>query len=303
MHFKIETITPAKAEKMLATNYENQRHIKPSKLRTYAEMMANGEWNGMNGDTLKFIKNGSGEILVDGQHRLMAVVKSGTSQKMAVLRNVDKDAFKTIDQGDPRSVENFYQIAGVKHSKVASQVGKWLYYQEHGKYGHPLQWGGGSVGAVPVAGLVAEYSMKKYPDLPDVIDSLGDIPSQFQKRGLGTKTHMAYCYYLWQKEDPVSASLVVQFLATGEGSVPQTIRALREYLMQFAAKRKEQGIPGTVVGSIIINAMNTGWIAIHSGKKNVKAFNRLVAPFDKAMLKRGSVSGNVSRELTLINVH
>lgn len=279
MHMKEENVTPAMAEKYLSTNLEKQRHIQKSKVDLFAGMMSAGTFNGLNGETIKFSVNvkAKSHVLIDGQHRLAAIVSSGKPQKLLIIRGLPSDAFITLDQGTIRTVEHYYQIAGKANPKVCSQVAKWLYYSEYGRT--PLSWRG--KGAAPIPGLVAQWGLEKYPDIPDVVGHINDYLCQFQRKGLGTKNHLAYCYYLWQKNDEHLAYDIARFLASGEGSVPQTIHSLREWLMQEGRADKDRALPGSKRGAKVINALNTAWNAVQDGKKNIKMFARLVSKFEK----------------------
>jgi len=281
VELNVESITPKKAKEYLESNRNAQRHVKSVWVKQLARMMENGEYDGLNGETLKFAKNGKGWVLVDGQHRLNAVTEYGKPVKMLVIRGVDDNGFKTLDQGYSRTVENFYQIENQSYAKVCSQVAKWLCYAENG--GHPLLWKGRHEDR-PLPGLIAEWALNNYPDLPDVLERVGDFLNQFQKKGLGTKNHLAYCYYMWQVDDPIDAYEMTRYLATGDGDVCSTVRALREYLLAESRKDAIKAIPGTIRGSKIINAMNHCWNLIHrDGKKNLKSFKRQVASFDKGL--------------------
>lgn len=279
MHLKVESISPAKARKYLETNHENQRYVKHTKVARFKQMILEGVFNGLNGESIKFAKNGQGDILIDGQHRLLGIVESGKTVPIAVVRGLSKDSFTTLDQGENRTVENFYQIANVQHARISSQIAKWLYYQEFG--GSPLRWTQKT--CAPIPGLIAKWSLEKHPNIPTIIDRITDHLGQFQKKGLGTKNHLGYCYYLWQELDAIDAYNIVRYLGSGEGEIYQTIRSMREYLMTEGQKDRETGVPGTTRGSKVVNALNVGWNSVRSGKKNIKSFSRLVHSYDKSL--------------------
>jgi hypothetical protein len=282
MHLKLESVTPEKALKYLEGNHEFQRHSQPRKVTLFSEMMKKGDFNGENGDTIKFAKNGRGDILIDGQHRLLAIIESGKTIKLAVMRGLKTESFITLDQGIGRTVENYYQIAHKPHAKVCATVAKWLYYTEFGKT--PLTWQG--KGAVPIPGLVSKWSLDVHPEIPDIISRVSDYLAQFQRKGLGTKNHLAYCYYNWHQEDQIDAYAFVKYLGSGEGEVPKTITSLREYLMAESSASREIALPGSKVAVKTINALNTAWLAVRSGKKNIIRFKRLVSVFDKKLDKK-----------------
>lgn len=106
---RIELITPEKAREYMKGNTYN-RPLSKACVDALADQMRRGQWK-MNGEPIIF--SGSGKLL-DGQHRLAAVIRSGTSVEMAVARGVDEDAFVTIDTGKGRTAGDVFAIAGIK---------------------------------------------------------------------------------------------------------------------------------------------------------------------------------------------
>lgn len=80
---RIEEVTPEMAKAWLLNNPEN-RPIEEGRVREYADKMRRGEWKEKmpGGAPLIVMKEGE---LINGQHRLMAVVKYGKSVRMQVL--------------------------------------------------------------------------------------------------------------------------------------------------------------------------------------------------------------------------
>lgn len=125
MQASIEVITPAFAQQLLEQNPHN-RHVTPAVVERYALDMAEGRWQEGNGQTVVISRNGD---LMDGQHRMHAIVRSGVPISMLVVRNVDPETFKTIDTGKPRSLPDLLSIEGYKNSIVVAGTGRmaWNY--------------------------------------------------------------------------------------------------------------------------------------------------------------------------------
>jgi hypothetical protein len=107
MSAAVEMITPSAAKAMLANNTGNR---KPS-LGAVAQMAADmktGHWR-LTHQGIALAPDGR---LLDGQHRLMAVVEAGASLPMMVFRNVDPAAFSAIDRGRVRSLRDVLGIDG-----------------------------------------------------------------------------------------------------------------------------------------------------------------------------------------------
>lgn len=93
---EIEDITPLKAQKYLGKNYEYNRNKRAKVIETYAKDMKQGRWRWHVAPPIVFDKDGR---LIDGQHRLEAVVKSGKTIKSYVVRGAEEDDYKVIDSG------------------------------------------------------------------------------------------------------------------------------------------------------------------------------------------------------------
>lgn len=95
----ITIVTPDIAKQWLKQN-TNNRKIKEAVVDAYAKDMLNGKWT-INNDSITFDKNG---ILTNGQHRLMAVIKSSTCQCMSVMYGVEHNV--NMDRPATRSVSD-----------------------------------------------------------------------------------------------------------------------------------------------------------------------------------------------------
>lgn len=94
----VEHITPEKARTYLKKNVHNYRKMSRAVINSYAEDIKNGRWQ-LNGETIIFDKNG---FLMDGQHRLSAIVLANKAADILVVRGVEDDATK-IDIGKRRT--------------------------------------------------------------------------------------------------------------------------------------------------------------------------------------------------------
>lgn len=92
--YKIEEVTPDRAMEWIATawqRYKSGRNFYPtelSKIRRYAEMMRTGEWRWTPDQDAICIKDG---LVVDGRHRLHAILLSGKTVKCTVDYKTKKE--------------------------------------------------------------------------------------------------------------------------------------------------------------------------------------------------------------------
>ncbi len=101
-------VGPATAQKILDNNYDGQRKIKDSVVKKYAAMMKSGNWPPAAGDFIRISKSGK---LLNGQHRLSAVVEADMTIGFWVLSGVDERVFQYVDDGYNRNASSFLKCA------------------------------------------------------------------------------------------------------------------------------------------------------------------------------------------------
>lgn len=95
---EIIDVTPAMAQQWLNQNHAENRAINISRVAQYARSMRDHEWL-PTGESIKFDVL---DRLMDGQHRLLAVLKSGMTVPMFITRGLDPSVFHVIDHGYSR---------------------------------------------------------------------------------------------------------------------------------------------------------------------------------------------------------
>lgn len=110
MKIQIETITPDMAARYLEHNLVNRR-INELKVNAYAHDMKNGAWQ-LNGEAIRFDSDGR---LIDGQHRLKAIIKSGKQIPIVVMRDIANNV-TIYDRGRPRNVTDSLIMGGLDKS-------------------------------------------------------------------------------------------------------------------------------------------------------------------------------------------
>lgn len=108
---KVELVTPARARELLKKN-SNNRHISERAVNHYIRQIKAGEWQ-FNGDTIRIAEDGT---LLDGQHRLEAIIKTGHTLECIIVYGLKKTAMMTIDSGRSRKVADYLKIIGIEKS-------------------------------------------------------------------------------------------------------------------------------------------------------------------------------------------
>ncbi|MFH9013999.1 hypothetical protein ACH4C6_21790 [Streptomyces sp. NPDC017943] len=117
--YNVVDITPDLAKKWLAQNTHN-RNLRERVVNGYAADMRSGNWV-EDGQSIKFAKGDvvlldtppiHGGPLLDGQHRLSAIVAADTTIRMLVVSNLPDSTQETMDTGAKRSLGDVLKLRG-----------------------------------------------------------------------------------------------------------------------------------------------------------------------------------------------
>jgi len=188
-------ITPTQAKTFLQLN-EGNRKIRKTWVDELVRRIEEGEWR----ETHQGILFSSSGRLLDGQHRLMAIYKSGHSLTLPVFYTDDEESFKVIDQGQKRSLNDltgydrniisptrFLVRMGVNSALgnsvfiiediLNSPVGEAVFELNKVQGMRNSAYSGASVRAAAALTMVAQGNRKEYiKDLFDVMQKL-DFPN------------------------------------------------------------------------------------------------------------------------------
>lgn len=103
----VETVSPETAIAWLKLNHPGNRPISLARVETYKTTLRAGEWILFH-QGVAFDEDG---FLVDGQHRLTAIMQTGLPVRMLVSRNVDRRAYQAMDNGRPRTLASRTRLA------------------------------------------------------------------------------------------------------------------------------------------------------------------------------------------------
>jgi hypothetical protein len=125
MIIKRVLVTPEMAKDFLERcNTGNYRKPLPTVVSRYAKDMETNRWT----ETTATIAFSKSNVLVDGQNRLLAIVKSGKSITLNVLYEVEDSVVLDInqDRGSSRSLATTLQHAGYKNATTVSACIRFL---------------------------------------------------------------------------------------------------------------------------------------------------------------------------------
>lgn len=117
MEAKVMKVTPEQAMAWLKKTNTMNRKMSPNTVNAYARDMRRGAWK-FGYDPIVINVDGQ---LENGQHRLMAVVKSKIPTEFYVITNA-KGSMETYDRGRPRSIRDALTIRLQKDGKEVTNI-------------------------------------------------------------------------------------------------------------------------------------------------------------------------------------
>ena len=129
MKIQIENrhVGPEDARVLLKSNNHN-RLINMKLVERYATDMASGNWRFV-GDPIRIACDGT---LLDGQHRLHAVIRSGTEQHFVVITGLEVESQAVMDGGRSRRLHDVLRINGEKNHVLLAAALPYVWGMDNG---------------------------------------------------------------------------------------------------------------------------------------------------------------------------
>lgn len=118
-----EYMTRSKALQLINRNFGNQRKVNNGWVKVLASDMENGNWDENAVNPIKITKDG---VLIDGQHRLLAMLESGKCLWFWVARGCDESEFMHTDEAQPRRVNQFVDGKFANERCSIARIAIWL---------------------------------------------------------------------------------------------------------------------------------------------------------------------------------
>lgn len=251
MKATVEYITPEQAQVMLKNNPNNRKLVK-SRVEKMAAQMERGAWR-PNGSTIVM----NGDSLLDGQHRLNAIIRSGMTVPFVVVRDVEKGAFSTIDTGKARSFADFLAIRGeYKPAILAGAVRN-----------HAALSKGFSVNSAYYEGDTYYELSEHLARHPEIRESVHFVMS-LANRPPVDPSRLAACHAIFASKAPSNADWYVRAIVDGigirDGSPEQHVHSR----LNSRAKGQQATLKPWDRIALVIH----GWNAIQAGQIHVHHF-------------------------------
>lgn len=141
-------VTPGQASEWLSKNNTMNRTMRDSKVNAYARDMVNGAWK-FNGDSIRFAEDGT---LLDGQHRLAAIIRANVTVPFIVVWGLPREAQDTMDIGAHRALRDQLHLKGIANSNEVSAIARRGFLAENNSVG-----GGGNAQVGPTQAELLDF--------------------------------------------------------------------------------------------------------------------------------------------------
>lgn len=210
---EVWTITPTLACALLEQAHPN-RPVSHVRVKTIARAITAGRW-ALNGETIVLCPDGR---VLDGRHRLMAVVEADRDITTFVVLGIDPETFSTMDQGNKRTGGDVLSIEGHRQAKHLASSLRWLWRLEFEE-----------MRSAVVA--ILDYELPEYlahhPGLPKSLE-WGKSVHALLPQGLGSALH-----YLMSAKDAALAKQIFYGLAQGQNlSAADAVWHVREKFLK-----------------------------------------------------------------------
>ena len=267
---EVITLTPEMATELLELNKHN-RPLSDGHVRRIAAQIQEGKWK-FNGDTIKIAVDHS---VLDGQHRLWAVVESKTAIETIIVDGIERDAFATIDTlRKSRSVGDTMATSGLtRYRNVAGAALQWLIRYQRGiltEYKRPEH---------RIENSDVEEAYAHHPQIGQAVEVACSL------RGLVNPSVMACFYYILANQNSELADTMIKVLSDpGQTKVNDPFFKLRAYFVGDHHKRKDP----VVTIALAIKAANAAYRNETIERLNWKSMGQKTEEFPKL-----NVSANV----------
>lgn len=250
MEFSIETITPDVAKKYLATSPYNRVTISSRRtVSTYAEAMKRGDWR-LNGECIVFDENGQ---LMDGHHRMEAVIAAGIPVTFAICRGVNRDSFTTYNCGLRTNLGQILGMKGVKNNVLIMGIIGINYNLEHtGR----IRANNGTTAGISNRTVTSDYNL--YLSDKNGYDEAAVVANRLRKLGnILKESWIGGVYYFLTHKGGYTAEMVLTFfdaLCHLQTSGITPCDTLREYIIRV--RMRNMKIDDGYLAALLIKSWN-----------------------------------------------
>ncbi|MGH8220331.1 MAG: hypothetical protein ACREUT_17480 [Steroidobacteraceae bacterium] len=252
----VELITPQLAHELLeASQSLRNREIKGDHVHALAAAMRESRFH-TNGESIVIDEEGR---VLDGQHRLLAIIEAQVTVELIVVRGVPPSVIDSIDTGRGRSAADVIHMAGFRRAPRLASAARDLYFFLRGTFtGGPSGSRSDGTRDVSPSNEQIHELIQRTPDLVSAVDQASDAYPNVCKWVEGGRT--AFWFFALSNISRDNAAEFFGSLESG-ANLPEShpVLLLRQALIENASSRRKR--PKSDLAAFTIKA----WNAFHSG--------------------------------------
>jgi hypothetical protein len=254
--FSIEMVGPEEASTFLEDNIYN-RKLSNRNLSALTQAMGLNHWK-FNGDPIRISKKGE---LLDGQHRLTAIISANVRLPFVIIRGLQEGVFDTIDTNQKRTATDVFNITGEKDPAGLAAALRFIDLIDNGYSTNHL------------SNMQIQELLHKHPDLRISVDFIRNFKASnkdkrhaFDALEIPKRTLCGY-HYLFTQKDAVLADEFFRKLLTGESiNSDEPVYLLRNLLIATRSPQRIMKYPARYVAAVICKAWNHTRQGTRTGK-------------------------------------
>lgn len=238
---RLVTITPELAAQLIEKKNNHNRTVQQPRVDQYAEDMRRGDWR-VNGEAIKI--SADGEVL-DGQHRLLAVLEANRPIETLLITGLPVEAQESMDQGRARTFSDVLKLRGEKDYCVLAAAVRVVASYE--RSGIPLPgW------AITPSNHQLSATLKRNPEIRDSCAFANKL-----RRGWLNVSSVAALHFLFSIADRESADDFFTRLMTGQNlTASDPIYVLRERLIAEHYSTDQRRLHFRVKAAFLVKTWN-----------------------------------------------
>lgn len=226
MKIQEQTITPELAKEYLIKTKLNRR-LSENNVNALFIQMKQGNWM-QTADCIKFGTDGS---LLDGQHRLSAIVKLGEPVKMMVAEGLNPEVFSVLDTGKSRSAADVLSASNFKSAHNLAALARAIILYRAGRY----ESSSGTNRVIATNKSILEF-VEKHDELGEIVLFChNEVYYNFRFIPLST---LGMVYFILAKKNQTKTDEFFNKIAQGvDLGATNPIRLLRERLIKDSTNK------------------------------------------------------------------
>lgn len=215
-------ITPAIAKQFLMSNNIN-RPLREFEIKGLENIIRSGKWIPQT-DVIAFDNTG---MLINGQHRLHAIIRANKAVECTIGYNYSPSAFAVIDNGLSRSAGDVVFSRGISNQYAMAAIAKMIFLYKNGQLSYVNESAKKINGPdnIEIADFV-EKNIVKIRKAHDIAKKSSKTLKEISNR------HLAFLYHAFSEKSSMDADSFMELYSTGVGLTERhPIHTLRNQLI------------------------------------------------------------------------